>query len=59
MDLLARCRGRRREILDEIAGKGASIVFVKKQHNYSRDTEDPIGWLMLNVVGRSQGSSGP
>ena len=51
MDRLARSLGDLREIVDEITGKGASVVFVKEQETYSRDTEDAIGRLMLNLLG--------
>jgi DNA invertase Pin-like site-specific DNA recombinase len=51
MDRLARSLGDLRQIVDEITGKGASVVFVKEQQTYSRDTEDAIGRLMLNLLG--------
>lgn len=51
MDRLARSLTDLREIVDEITGKGASVVFVKEQQTYSRDTEDAIGRLMLNLLG--------
>lgn len=51
VDRLARSLGDLREIVDEITGKGASVVFVKEQQNYSRDTDDAIGQLMLNLPG--------
>ena len=51
MDRLARSLGDLREIVDEITGKGASVVFVKEQQTYSRDTDDAIGRLMLNLLG--------
>jgi DNA invertase Pin-like site-specific DNA recombinase len=38
MDRLARSLGDLREIVDEITGNGASVVFVKEQQAYSRDT---------------------
>jgi DNA invertase Pin-like site-specific DNA recombinase len=38
MDRLARSLGDLREIVDEITGKGASVVFVKEQQTYSGDT---------------------
>lgn len=49
MDRLARSLTDLREIVDEITGKGASVVFVKEQQTYSRDTDDAIGRLMLNA----------
>ena len=51
MDRLARSLGDLREIVDEITGKGASVVFVKEQQAYSRDSDDAIGRLMLNLLG--------
>jgi len=51
MDRLARSLTDLREIVDEITGKGASVVFVKEQQTYSRDTDDAIGRLMLNLLG--------
>jgi DNA invertase Pin-like site-specific DNA recombinase len=49
MDRLARSLGDLREIVDEITGKGVSVAFVKEQQTYSRDTDDAIGRLMLNL----------
>jgi len=37
--------------VDEITSKGASVMFVKEQQAYSRDTDDAIGRLMLNLLG--------
>jgi DNA invertase Pin-like site-specific DNA recombinase len=51
MDRLARSLGDLREIVDEITAKGASVEFVKEQQTYSRDTDDAIGRLMLNLLG--------
>lgn len=51
MDRLARSLTDLREIVHEITGKGASVVFVKEQQTYSRDTKDAIGRLMLNLLG--------
>ena len=51
MDRLARSLTDLREIVDEITGKGASVVFVKEQQTCSRDTDDAIGRLMLNLLG--------
>ncbi|WP_258371786.1 recombinase family protein [Curtobacterium sp. MCBD17_023] len=51
MDRLARSLGDLRGIVDEITGKGASVEFVKEQQTYSRDTDDAIGRLMLNLLG--------
>lgn len=51
MDRLARSLTDLRGIVDEITGKGASVVFVKEQQTYSRDTDDAIGRLMLNLLG--------
>jgi DNA invertase Pin-like site-specific DNA recombinase len=51
MDRLARSLGDLRDIVDEITGKGASVMFVKEQQAYSRDTDDAIGRLMLNLLG--------
>nr|WP_253206379.1 recombinase family protein [Curtobacterium sp. L6-1] len=51
MDRLARSLGDLRDIVDEITGKGASVKFVKEQQTYSRDTDDAIGRLMLNLLG--------
>jgi DNA invertase Pin-like site-specific DNA recombinase len=51
MDRLARSLGDLRDIVDEITGKGASVEFVKEQQTYSRDTDDAIGRLMLNLLG--------
>jgi DNA invertase Pin-like site-specific DNA recombinase len=51
MDRLARSLGDLREIVDEITGKGASVVFMKEQQTYSRGTDDAIGRLMLNLMG--------
>ena len=51
MDRLARSLGDLRDIVDEITAKGASVVFVKEQQTYSRDTDDAIGRLMLNLLG--------
>jgi len=51
MDRLARSLGDLRDIVDEITGKGASVTFVKEQQTYSRDTDDAIGRLMLNLLG--------
>lgn len=50
-DRLARSLGNLRDIVDEIAAKGASVEFVKEQQTYSRDTDDAIGRLMLNLLG--------
>lgn len=50
MDRLARSLGDPRDIVDEVTGKGASVVFVKEQQTYSRDTDDAIGRLMLNLL---------
>ena len=51
MDRLARSLGDLRDIVDEITSKGASVMFVKEQQTYSRDTDDAIGRLMLNLLG--------
>ncbi|WP_254787824.1 recombinase family protein [Curtobacterium sp. MMLR14_010] len=51
MDRLARSLGDLRDVVDEITNKGASVVFVKEQQTYSRDTDDAIGRLMLNLLG--------
>ena len=51
MDRLARSLGDLRDIVDEITAKGASVEFVKEQQSYSRDTDDAIGRLMLNLLG--------
>ncbi|WP_198928452.1 recombinase family protein [Tersicoccus sp. Bi-70] len=51
MDRLARSLGDLRDIVDEITAKGASVEFVKEQQTYSRDTDDAIGRLMLNLLG--------
>lgn len=51
MDRLARSLGDLRDIVDEITTKGASVEFVKEQQTYSRDTDDAIGRLMLNLLG--------
>jgi len=51
MDRLARSLGDLRDIVDEITAKGASVHFVKEQQTYSRDTDDAIGRLMLNLLG--------
>jgi len=51
MDRLARSLGDLRDIVDEITAKGASITFVKEQQTYSRDTDDAVGRLMLNLLG--------
>jgi DNA invertase Pin-like site-specific DNA recombinase len=37
--------------VDEITGKGASVVLVEEQYTYSRDTNDAIGRLRLNLLG--------
>ena len=50
MDRLARSLGDKRDIVDEITAKGASVEFVKEQQTYGRDTEDAIGQLVLNLV---------
>lgn len=51
MGRLARSLGDLRDIVDEITAKGASVEFVKEQQTYSRDTDDAIGRLMLNLLG--------
>jgi len=51
MDRLARSLGDLRDIVDEITSKRASVMFVKEQQTYSRDTDDAIGRLMLNFLG--------
>lgn len=51
MDRLARSLGDLRDIVDEITAKGASVEFVKEQQTYSRDSDDAIGRLMLNLLG--------
>jgi DNA invertase Pin-like site-specific DNA recombinase len=51
MDRLARSLGDLRDIVDEITAKGASVHFVKEQQTYSRDTDDAVGRLMLNLLG--------
>ena len=51
MDRLARSLGDLGEIVDEIAGKGASVIVVKEQQTYSRDTDDALDRLMLNLFG--------
>ncbi len=51
MDRLARSLADLRDIVDEITAKGASVEFVKEQQTYSRDTDDAIGRLMLNLLG--------
>ena len=51
MDRFARSLGDLRDIVDEITAKGASVEFVKEQQTYSRDTDDAIGRLMLNLLG--------
>lgn len=51
MDRLARSLGDLRDIVDEITAKGASVRFVKEQQTYSRDSDDAIGRLMLNLLG--------
>jgi len=51
MDRLARSLGDLRDIVDEVTAKGASVEFVKGQQTYSRDTDDAIGRLMLNLLG--------
>ena len=48
---MARSLGDLRDIVDEITSKGASVMFVKEQQAYSRDTDDAIGRLMLNLLG--------
>jgi DNA invertase Pin-like site-specific DNA recombinase len=50
MDRLARSLGDPREVVDEVTGKGASVVFVKEQQTCSRDTDDAIGRLMLHLL---------
>lgn len=50
MDRLARSLGDLRDIVDEITAKGA-VEFVKEQQTYSRDSDDAIGRLMLNLLG--------
>ncbi|RPE77646.1 MULTISPECIES: recombinase family protein [unclassified Frondihabitans] len=51
MDRLARSLRDLRDIVDEIARKGATVVFVKEQQTYGRDAEDAMGQLMLNLLG--------
>lgn len=51
MDRLARSLGDLRDIVDETTAKGASVEFLKEQQTYSRDTDDAIGRLMLNLLG--------
>jgi DNA invertase Pin-like site-specific DNA recombinase len=51
MDRLARSLRDLRDIVDEIAGKGATVVFVKEQQTYGRDAEDAVGQSMLNLLG--------
>lgn len=51
MDRLARSLGDLQDIVDEITAKGASVEFVKEQQTYSRDTDDAVGRLMLNLLG--------
>lgn len=51
MDRLARSLRDLRDIVDEIAGKGATVMFVKEQQTYGRDAEDAMGQLMLNLLG--------
>lgn len=50
IDRLGRTLGNLSEILDQIMGKGASVVFVKEQQAYSRDADDAIGRLMWNLL---------
>ncbi|RYF19333.1 MAG: recombinase family protein [Oxalobacteraceae bacterium] len=42
MDRLARSLTDLRETVDEITGKVASVVFMKEQQTYNRDTDDAI-----------------
>ncbi|WP_233572977.1 MULTISPECIES: recombinase family protein [unclassified Frondihabitans] len=51
MDRLARSLRDLRDIVDEIARKGATVMFVKEQQTYGRDAEDAMGQLMLNLLG--------
>ena len=44
-----------RDIVDDITTKGASVHFVKEQQTYSRDTDDAIGRLTLNLLGAFAG----
>ncbi|PYY61401.1 recombinase family protein [Curtobacterium sp. MCSS17_011] len=49
-DRLARSLGDLRDLVDEITTKGASVEFLKEQQADSRDTDDAIGRLMLNLL---------
>ena len=51
MDRLARSLNDLRDVVDDITAKGASVEFVKEQQTYSRDSDDAIGRLMLNLLG--------
>ncbi|QZQ54736.1 recombinase family protein [Curtobacterium sp. TC1] len=50
-DRLARSLGGLRDIVADFTAKGASVEFGKEQQTYSRDTDDAIGRLMLNLLG--------
>jgi DNA invertase Pin-like site-specific DNA recombinase len=51
MDRLARSLRDLRDLVDDVAAKGASVTFVKEQQTYGRDADDAIGQLMLNLLG--------
>ena len=51
MDRLARSLGDLREIVGEITGTGPSVVFVKEQQTYGRDTDDVVSRQRVNLLG--------
>lgn len=51
MDRLACSLGDLRDNVDEITAKSTSVEFVKEQQTYSRDTDEAIGRIMLNLLG--------
>lgn len=51
MDRLARSLIDLQQIVDEILGKGATIVFVKENQTYSATSDDSMGRLLLHILG--------
>lgn len=51
MDRLARSVIDLQQIVDEILAKGASVHFVKESQTYSAMIDDPMGRLLLHVLG--------
>lgn len=51
MDRLARSLIDLQQIVDEILTKGASVTFIKEKQSYSRANHDPMGRLLLQILG--------